>query len=273
MEILICGTAAAEAWPAIFCHCDACAGARERGGKDVRSRSGYMVGETIKIDYGPDSTFHSLKYGLAYERLKHLLVSHSHWDHWVPEELTYRKPGFSAIPETEIMNVYGNEKVFARADKAVNGKWELHRMKFVPVQLFEEVRLEADLTAVPLRAAHDPSEVCFNWLVEAGGRTFLQAHDTGWWPDETWEFLKNRSLDVVVMDTTNGKIDNERGHMGCEAVHRAKQKLEEQGSLAEGCRFVATHFSHNGSWLYADLEAFFGPRGIEVAYDGMKLSL
>ena len=273
MEILICGTAAAEAWPAIFCHCNACAEARRRGGKNVRSRSGYMIGETVKIDYGPDSTAHSLKYGLAYERLEHLLVSHSHWDHWVPEELTYRKPGFSAIPEDRIVAVFGNEKVFNRADTAIKGEWERHRMRFVRVEPFETVRLNDEISAVPLRAAHDRSEECLNWLVESGGKTFLQAHDTGWWPDETWDYLRGRTLDAIVMDTTNGSIDNERGHMGCEAVRRAKAKLESQGSLAEGCRFVATHFSHNGKWLHEDLEAFFGPRGIEVAYDGMNLSL
>ena len=273
MEVMILGTAAAEAWPALFCHCEACGEARRRGGKNIRSRSGYMIGETIKIDYGPDSSFHSLKYGIAYERLKHLLVSHSHHDHWVPEELLYRKPGFSAIPETEILNVYCNETVFEKTDATLKGEWERHRLKYVPVQPFEPVQLEPGLTATPLRAAHAPGEVCLNWLVEMDGRAFLQAHDTGWWPEDTWEFLRSKPLHALVMDTTFGSIDRDSGHMGCEAVHRAKQKLEAQGSLAEGCRFVATHFSHNGRWLYEDLEDFFGPRGIEVAYDGMKIAL
>lgn len=273
MEILICGTAAAEAWPAVFCHCDACDEARRRGGKNIRSRTGYMVGETIRIDYGPDATSHSLKYDLAYEKLRHLLVSHTHWDHWVPEELLYRKPGFSQIPETEVLTIYGNDKVFARADAVLKGEWERHRLRFVPVTLFEPIPLEHDLTATPLRAAHDPTEACVNWLLTHNGRTFLQAHDTGWWSGETWEFLRGQKLDALVMDTTHGSIENERGHMGCEAVHRAKLKLEEQGSISEETRFIATHFSHNGRWLHEDLEAFFGPRGIEVAYDGMRLTV
>ncbi|MBW3622088.1 MAG: carbon-phosphorus lyase [Armatimonadetes bacterium] len=273
MDVQILGTAAAEAWPAVFCHCRACDEARRRGGKDIRSRSGYMVGETIKIDYGPDSSYHSLRYGLAYERLEHLLVSHSHWDHWVPEEFLYRKPGFSSVPESSVLTLYGNEKVFRRVDTVLSGEWERHRMRFVSITPFEPVQLAPDLSAIPLLAAHDMSEACVNWLLEIEGRRFLQAHDTGWWADETWEFLRTRPLNALVVDCTFGGIDRDRGHMGCEAVYRVKQRLEEQGSLAGGCRFIATHFSHNGGWLHDDLEAFFGPKGIEVAYDGMRFPI
>lgn len=273
MEILVCGTAAAEAWPALFCHCNACEEARRRGGKDVRSRSGYMIGDAIKIDFGPDSAHHSLNFGLAYEKLKHLLVSHSHSDHWVPAELSWRRPGFSLVPEDDILTIYGNDKVRASAEHALGGDWARFRLRFVPIAPFEPVELEPGIIATPLRASHDPSEVCVNWLVEIEGRSFLQAHDTGWWADETWEYLKGKRLDAIVVDCTNGSINQERGHMGCEPVARVKQKLAEQGSLAEGCRFIATHFSHNGGWLHADLEAFFAPHGIEVAYDGMRILL
>ena len=50
MELLVCGTAAAEAIPALFCHCPLCSQARERGGKNLRSRTAYQLGETIRID-------------------------------------------------------------------------------------------------------------------------------------------------------------------------------------------------------------------------------
>src|SRR4051812_28775351 len=98
MEILFCGTAAAEGWPALFCTCVACLEARRRGGKDLRSRAAYMLGETVRVDFGPDSYHHQQQYGLAYERLRHLLVTHSHDDHWFPTDLAYRKAGFSVVP-------------------------------------------------------------------------------------------------------------------------------------------------------------------------------
>jgi phosphoribosyl 1,2-cyclic phosphate phosphodiesterase len=273
MDILVLGTAAAEAWPALFCHCSACSEARRRGGKDLRSRSGYMIGEEIKIDFGPDSAHHSFVQGLAYEKLKHLLVSHSHTDHWTPAELGWRSPGFSQVPEDAPLTIYGNQKVRARTEEAIGGRWEALRLQFVDVEPFQTVDLEPGIRAIPLRASHDRSEVCLNWMVEANGKRFLQAHDTGWWEEECWEFLQDRRLDAVVWDCTHGSRDMDRNHMGCEGVVRAKRRLEEQGSLAAGCRFFATHFSHNGGWLHEDLERFFAPHGIETAYDGLRIPL
>ena len=273
MDVLVCGTAAAEAWPALCCHCEACAEARRRGGKDIRSRSGYMIGEEIRIDFGPDSLHHSFRYGLAYEKLKHLLVSHSHEDHWTPHELTYRRSGFSLVPEEEVLNIYCNDKVVEKAHRVMNGEWEKFRLRFTLITPFEPVELEPGIVATPLRAAHDPKELCVNWLVETPGGAFLQGHDTGWWDDEVWEFLKGKRLDAVVMDCTHGSIDHDRNHMGASGVVRAQQKLAEQGSLTEGCRFYATHFSHNGKWLHADLEAYFAPHGIGVTHDGLRIPL
>jgi phosphoribosyl 1,2-cyclic phosphate phosphodiesterase len=273
MDVLVCGTAAAEAWPALFCHCSACAEARRRGGKNIRSRSGYLLGEEIKIDFGPDCAYHSLAYGIAYEKLKHLLVSHSHTDHWTPEEFSWRRPGFSVVPEESILTIYGNEKVRTKTEAAIHGEWDKLRLKFVFVEPFQTVELEPGINATPLRASHDKSEVCLNWMVEANGAGFLQAHDTGWWDDECWDFIAGKKLKAVTWDCTHGKIDADRNHMGCMGVARAKKRLEEAGGLAEDGVFYATHFSHNGGWLHEDLEEFFAPHGIEVAYDGMKIPL
>ncbi len=55
MELRILGSAAAEGWPAPFCVCPACAQARQRGGKNIRRRTSYQLGESIHIDWGPDS--------------------------------------------------------------------------------------------------------------------------------------------------------------------------------------------------------------------------
>ena len=40
MKIQFLGTAAAEAAPAVFCACDHCRYAREKGGKEIRLRGG-----------------------------------------------------------------------------------------------------------------------------------------------------------------------------------------------------------------------------------------
>ena len=58
MKLLICGSAAAEAVPGLFCTCPLCLKALKEGGKDIRSRTAYQLGEKIRIDFGPDTFYH-----------------------------------------------------------------------------------------------------------------------------------------------------------------------------------------------------------------------
>ena len=64
MELLICGSGASEAVPALFCTCPVCREASKRGGKDRRSRTAYQLGDEIRIDFGPDILLHREKYDL-----------------------------------------------------------------------------------------------------------------------------------------------------------------------------------------------------------------
>lgn len=271
MRFLICGTAAAEAWPALFCTCEACAAARAGGGRDLRTRTAYMVGERVRIDWGPDSHFHMQRDGLAYERLEHLLVTHSHWDHWVPEELVYRRRGFARVPEGSVLHVYGNAHVRARAETALASDWEAYALQFHDLEPWESVALGEGLSSTPVVAAHARGEACFNFLLERDGQRLMQGHDTGWWPEPTWEYLADRPLDVLLLDCTHGPRPASAGHLSAETVVAARDELANRGALAPGARVIATHFSHNGGWLHARLEEYFTPHGIEVAYDGMSL--
>lgn len=54
-------------------------------------------------------------------------------------------------------------------------------------------------------------------------------------------------------------------------VLEMRRKLEDMGSLNEGCPFVLTHFSHNSLLLHDELQARAGEEGLIVAYDGMQI--
>ena len=272
MTFTILGTAAAEGWPALWCPCEACRRARELGGKNIRRRTAYQLGEHIHVDFGPDSFAQMLRFGLDYHRLEHLLITHSHADHLCAQELHYRGEGFVAGP-LRTLNIYGNATVGAKL-AALEHPLEESRARFIEGEPFTPLDLGEGVTATPLVADHaGEDEQALIYLLEREGRALLQANDTGIFPEVTWDFLATKQLDVVVIECTYGPQHGGRHHLGAGEVIEVRERLLRLGALTPGARMIATHFSHNGGLLHEELENLLATHEIEVAFDGMQLEL
>ena len=94
MKLTYLGTAAAEGWPALFCRCEYCKKALERGGKNLRTRSQAMVNDDLLIDFPADSFSHMQQNGLNFSAVKTLLITHSHMDHFSPTDLHLRSTSY-----------------------------------------------------------------------------------------------------------------------------------------------------------------------------------
>ncbi len=275
MRIRLLGTAAAEGWPGLFCRCEACARARALGGRNLRSRSGATVDGGFQFDLGPDVYLHVLAGYTDLAAVEHLLVTHGHEDHLAPATLAMRREPFAhGLPAP--LTIYGNHRVMERVRAAVADPSALGvRLETVrPFQSFTA----GDATVIPLPADHDPNEACLLYLFGRGGRWLLYGHDSGWFPEPTWDYLaawaaRHHRLDVALVDCTNGPAPGQRNHMGLEAASRVRQRLIAIGAAGDETRVVVTHFSHNGGLLHEELVARAAPVGLEVAYDGLEIVL
>ncbi|MBD3292997.1 MAG: carbon-phosphorus lyase [Armatimonadia bacterium] len=272
MTFTILGTAAAEGWPALWCPCEACDEARRLGGKNIRRRTAYQLGDRIKIDFGPDSFAQMLQFGLQYHSLEHLLITHSHYDHICPQELGYRREGFTAAPPEDVLTIHGNEAVREVLGQ-IGHTLEECRAQFAPITPFEPIELGEGVIATPLEADHAGDEQAVFYLLERGDRALLQGNDTGLFPEATWDFLATKRLEYAIIECTYGPREGGPHHLGASEVIEVRERLRKLGALGTGGRVIATHFSHNGGWLHEQLEAFFAPHDIEVAFDGMQLEL
>lgn len=91
MKIRFLGTAAAEGFPALFCNCKYCKEARRLGGKNLRTRSQSLINDDLLIDIPADTLSHFLTGDIRGDRIKYLLITHSHSDHFYPTNLSPRK--------------------------------------------------------------------------------------------------------------------------------------------------------------------------------------
>ena len=271
MRLTILGSAAGEGVPALFCVCATCQEARRRGGRDLRHRTAYLWDDVL-VDLGPDLYCSTLAHSLDLAPVRHVLITHTHGDHFLPEQLLYRRPGFLVLPPGAHLTVHGNDHV-GRALEALEPPLAHLQAEFRLARVGQDIDLGAGHSALPLRAAHDHQEECFLYLLRSPAAAILIANDSDWWPDETWERLAPEHLDVAIIDCTYGVSGKHGGHLGAPEVIRAARELRRLGVLPAAKRVIANHFAHDGRCLQADLEACLAPEGIEVGYDGMVVEI
>lgn len=274
MKIKYLGTAAAEAIPALFCQCEICQNARIKKGKEIRGRTSVYV-DDVMIDFSPDAFWNSVRYELDYTKLHHLILTHSHLDHFDAGELVMRNPKMYSSNLEGDLHIYGNatcKEVFEKISALDNNNQPIEGMYFHEVDYTKTFQCK-HLKVTPLWADHKKDEKAMIYLIQSDARSMLYAHDTGELDERVYTYLKEYHiiLDFVSLDCTCGKHDVSKGHMGFSSVLKVKEKLKP--FTTDNTIFVISHFSHYGSLSHEQLEQLAKPHGIHVAYDGLTIEV
>ena len=273
MELCILGTAA-EAWPAPFCRCKACQEARRRGGPNIRARSGALIDDDLKIDWGPDTLSQLQKLNRDVFGLRTLIFTHQHSDHLTPAELHWAVSPYTNTPPPQPIVVYGNEAVLAALTAHFKSKPETNNLELRPLTPFVPVTTPTGDTVLALPADHGaPGSLVLR--ITRADKTVFYGHDSGVYPEETLNALQNGPLlDIALFDCTHGGEEHHsnRNHLNIGGVIQMAQELKKRGLVSPETKLVATHFSHNGGLLHEELCQAFVPHGILVAFDGMVLT-
>ncbi|MGH2371237.1 MAG: MBL fold metallo-hydrolase, partial [Chloroflexota bacterium] len=109
MKLTFLGTAAAEGFPALWCRCERCTVARQRGGRNLRFRAAALVNDDLLLDAGPDIVASAIRLGVDLAPVQALLVTHPHADHLDPTIFSWRRKGFvtTTLP---VLHVYAGQK-------------------------------------------------------------------------------------------------------------------------------------------------------------------
>lgn len=273
MKIKYLGTGAAEGWPALFCNCDSCIRARKLGGKNIRTRSQALIDDRLLLDISPDTYMHMLNFGLDLPHIHHVLVTHTHQDHYYIDEFMMRSDMFANDLDGSL-TVYGNDAV-------VKKFWQIHgtesyharigdRLRCIELKEFITTEI-AGIHVTPLLANHNKAEKCYIYLLEKENRTILYGNDTGYFPEETWEYLKHVKMDLVSLDCTQIKYRDGKNHMGIPDVIDTRERMQRIKCVKDDTKYILTHFSHNGVLLHHELEAAVAPLGLIPAFDGFEM--
>ncbi len=224
VKITFLGTAAAEGYPALWCRCERCTVARQRGGRSLRLRSSALINDDLFIDPGPDTVASAVRLGVDLAPVQAMLITHPHTDHLDPSTFSWRRKGFvaTALPW---LDVYASEASFAKMGRSEGAGVDVEslrlrahpihalasfdirtRVEFVPDTRFDEGAQGVPQTAprryrihsFPARHATPDVEPMIYVIQQTDGPEIagrgspiavLYATDTGPFLDETWAAL------------------------------------------------------------------------------------
>ncbi len=273
MKIQYLGTAAAEGIPAIFCECETCKKTRERGGKNIRTRSQALIDDTILIDLPADTYLHFLQFNVPMHTIKTCLITHNHADHLYTNELEMRKKGFAHLEMTDPLTLYSDQSAYDAINKTI-AFYNISESDVVNKLLVPGVTFEVEgYKVTPVRASHNPKSSPVVFAIEKDGKSFLYGNDTSELIEESMNALKalGHPLDMISLDCTEACNHAEYiGHMSLERCIAFRDTLKKEGIADENTVFILNHFSHNSkNVLYDDFVEIAKEHDFLVTYDGM----
>lgn len=285
MKLQFLGTGAAEGVPAMFCNCDTCREIRKRGESEFHTRSQVILDDTVGIDFPPDAYYHALRFDVDLAKLRYLLITHSHMDHFYAHDFILR--GYKYCLElSSPLTIFGNAevvKIFAECTRRELRVEVAQKIRVQEIQPFSPFSFgdNGEYTATALLAQHSKTETAFVYLIEKGEKVYLHLTDTGRLPTETLDYLesyliaKNKTVDFVTFDCTflfhtAGEVSR---HMGLED-NQAMQTEFIRRKIADGHTVYAiTHYSHNNEPLKENLERAKSEYGFLPTFDGMRIEI
>ncbi len=269
MKVRYLGTGASEGLPCLFCACPVCAEALATGGRNVRRRASMLVEDNLLLDLTPDLWSSSLMLKQSLSGLQHLLITHEHREHFYVHELRNFFPPYTQTRATERINVVGNKHVQSMLEAHLSEE-QRETISFTLIRPFKPIKLgEYKITALFARHCND----AYLYLIEKDGKTLLYGNDTGFLPEQTWDFLAGHRIHLVSLDCNNPVNKDTPNHMNLEDAITTRRRMYQIGCTTTNTKFFITHISHNSGMNHAQIEEHVLLHGIHAAYDGMEIVL
>jgi phosphoribosyl 1,2-cyclic phosphate phosphodiesterase len=248
MKLIFLGTGTSTGVPQIGCTCKTCL---SKDGKDKRLRASVLItenGTDLLIDCGPDFRQQMLTHNI--NRLSHVLITHEHYDHI---------GGLDDIRPMGAINVYGEQRALDVIKRNMPYCFKAEKYPGTPVMTLKTIEDKLFyINGIPVQ----PIRVMHAKLPVLGYRIKNMAYltDVKTIGAEALEQLKG--LDVLILSALRPQ------------AHISHLSLNEALLLAEKTGARKTYFTHMSHDMGQHNETNrILPQHVELAYDGLELSL
>lgn len=281
MKLKYYGTSAGGGIPEIFCSCRICEHARKYKGKNIRTRSQAMLDDVLAIEYPVDTFAHTAYLGLDLRKVRHILITHGHHDHYLPEDIFSRPQG-----ENWPVHFYCSEFTAAKLQKTIDGTeadfasgrrtrtcdYKVAAHALIPYQTTEILNYKV----TPLRARHAEAIGAMIFIIQKGDKSILWAQDTGKFHPDAMDYIQNSGLtfDFISMDCTLKRgAQLTQAHMDMDWCIEMVEQMRQSGNVDEHTTIALSHIGHLVERTHEELEQEAAEHGMIVAYDGMEIEI
>lgn len=280
MRITMLGTAAIG-YPLAFCNCENCKQARIHKGKSIRKRASILINDDLIIDLGPDVQTAMTMYDKDMGRIKYLLQTHIHADHYDAGLLTTRIP-YMEMKNHNKLEIYAHPNClqimsdrvsqYEKADLLSEEGSSKLNVKSSTINAGESISI-GKYNIKAIETTHDVKHGSLLYVITEDNKSVFYATDTPALTDNALEQLKGYKLNVVIMDHSFGNVDYSFSHLNEKLFIEQIKKMKNIGVIDDNTKIYGTHITHDGLSYHEQIEEKAILNGYHIAYDGMELEI
>lgn len=255
-ELLFLGTCAADFSPRLKGDC------RDRFDPDARRSSAALLDGRYLIDCGPHTPDALAIAEADAGAITDLFLTHTHSDHFDPANIE----ALAALTRDGL-------RLWASAEAQLPGMKGVTVMR---MEKFTPYAVNGELTVTGLKANHEKTTAPQWLLFTLGEKKLLYALDGAWYVNETYYFLRNAGLDLLVADATVGDYDGDyrvAEHNSIPMLRLLLPSLRTFGVVKEETRVFLSHLAPSLHRPHSETEKIAASFGALVARDGLRVSL
>jgi phosphoribosyl 1,2-cyclic phosphate phosphodiesterase len=256
--------------------------------KDVRRYVSNFLAPDILIDFNHQTPAALNTFKVDEKSIRHLLVSHGHFDHFQPTEILRFA---DSLPHP--LAVYGNTMVRNALEFCKSNSFDKESKRFVALE--SPFNIEMNVLAPGMTTSAGRAQVTavqgnhfmnvpysimeqqsLNFVIEMDGKTLFYGLDSSYLLPATVKTLSGFRFDIAVLDATFGPLEIDpvkSGHLNWQMLDETIAEMRELGCLDDETILVADHISTDHVGPYDEIADALLLRRITLSYDGLELVL
>ena len=242
-------------------------------GQFHRRFSSVLINDDLLVDPGPH-VFHFCEQNSSPDllgRVKNIIVTHSHADHFnaktVERLCMERDCTLWADPacRRKLIRELGEEAA--------------SKIRFAETKHGHDYDI-GTYKITSLRSNHatdDPEEDTRLYLIEEGGRILFYGCDSAWIPTVSWNIIKDRSVNAMVLELTCGETATYDWrifeHNTPEMLDIMLTMFRKYNLFAPDVKYYVSHLARTLHTDHESLVKYLEPRGVTPAYDGFTFDV